>query len=923
MTTSATNAHPAGPLPPAAPHLVAAAVEGLTTRLRKKLDAAVEQYAALDRVADGTDVVITCGTDAVVTLSPGPSGVIADAEQARCTCLLAPRCLHRAALLTACPLADPTPLDDALPDTGTNAADAGHRGPNGDTPGASTSGSTATPAAAGPVAASYSAETAGSAAGDPSAAPAEANLDAEPSASARPGPVSGPERDSQQSQAAGAPRVDPDTARPEPNGGRAEPSAAQVAAAAGLWRAAAAVLSTGVPGAGAVPQAELLKAAHTARLAGLPKAEAATLRVVRGLRAARARYDGHRLADLVSALRELLLTVGRLAASDPDPALIGTLRRGYRPNGGLKVHGVFREPVISSTGYGGVVTHLVTEDGRWFSVADVKPGGPSRARGAATATVAIGAAMMSHAQLARGGLLIAGATVSPDGRLGAGKGVRATPVAGLAWTDGPLADLFARPLAEAAGARLSSGAWSEEEAAEQVREPVGCDLVILGASGDHVLARELRPITPDPQAHTRDPRATGGDSPATAPDPQPATPDPQATARDAPSDPGTQAPGTDAPGTDAPGTDAPGSQAPGMQPSGMQPSGTGGDDSGTDEARNAEAKGQPVLHAEGPLIRLVPASRHPDLAHVENLRRLAARPGLCVRVVARVEPDRTATLRPLAVGPVPGAAVTLRLPAEWKGRADLGYDRLQGSHLPPQNTSPPPNAGPSPDTSPSPNAAPSPDASPASDGGPPFDTGSPPDADSSPNGGPSPDGSPSLDASPTFDVHPSLDVAPLPDGWAPDVDLSPDAGLSPDVSPSPGARPPSGARSPSEAPPPPGLFPLGQGGSSETDLLEAAPLWRVRRLVELAVSGGRRAVAESARSGDSAQQAAFLRRSGFQTAAELATGLADEADRRERDVFGRLTDSGPDGYARAWLAAATHLAATERALVRTSWQAAP
>ncbi len=38
-------------------------------------------------------------------------------------------------------------------------------------------------------------------------------------------------------------------------------------------------------------------------------------------------------------------------------------------------------------------------------------------------------------------------------------------------------------------------------------------------------------------------------------------------------------------------------------------------------------------------------------------------------------------------------------------------------------------------------------------------------------------------------------------------------------------------------------------------------------------------------------------------------------------MFGRLTDPGTDRYAWAWLAAATHLAATERALVQASWRA--
>ncbi|MEO3862638.1 SWIM zinc finger family protein [Acrocarpospora sp. B8E8] len=657
-------------LPPVAPGVVAAAVEGLTSRLRKKLDAAIEQYAALPVEAGDEGIRITCGEDAIVTLSPGPSGVIAD-DQARCSCLLQPRCLHRAAVLSACPIADGLPHPTA-------GGEAGVTAPDGSSP-------------------------------------------------------IGPAPD----LVGGTPA--PTTAAEVPTTATG-PAAARVAAASGLWAAAAAVLSAGVPAAGAVPQSELLRAAHTARLAGLPGAAAAALRVVRGLRAARAHHPGHRLADLVCDLRELLLITGRLAGGDPDPALVGTVRRDYQPGGSLKVHGVFREPVISSTGYGGVVTHMVTENGRWYSVADVKPGGSARARGAATAPVSIGPAMLNHSELARTGLLIAGATVSPDGRLGAGRDVRATPVAGMPWTEGPMAALFARPLAEAAVTRLSGHAWSAPDTEEKAREPVGCDLVIVGAAGDHVLARELLPSEryerPDDQPRVSEKTATGDHSDT----------------RDA-------APA----GALAGSRDLPGE-----------------------------------VRVYGPLIRLVPASHHSELAHIDNLRRLASRPGLLVRVVGRVAPDRVATLLPLAVGPVPGTETTLRLPSEWQGHADLGYDRLQGAHLPPQDA---------------------------------------------------------------------------------------------------------------RMPPPP--------ADDEVDPVASAPLWRVRRLIELAVSGGRRAVAESARNGDSH---APLRSAGFQAAADLVTGLTAEADRRGRDVFGRLTDPGPDRYAWAWVAAATHLATAERAMIQASWQ---
>ncbi|WP_149828361.1 SWIM zinc finger family protein [Streptomyces tailanensis] len=647
-------------LPPVAPEVVATAVESLTSRLRKKLDAAIESYAAVPVTLDGGVLRIRCGEDAEVTLTPGPSGAVTDAGQAVCSCLLAPRCLHRAAVLGTCPVADAEAM--AAPEATDDA------------------GETTAPAT---VAAGADGDAVS--AGDPDSKAGEGSSAAEVT----------------------APTAADSTEHPGPTTPTA-PTKAQVTAATALWTATAAVLAAGVPAAGAVPQAELLRAAHSARLAGLHRAEAAALRVVRGLRGARARHDGHRLSDLVTGLRELLLTTGLLAAADPDPGLVGTARRGYRPGGSLRVHGVFREPVIAATGYGGVVTHVVSDDGRWFSLADVKPGGPARARGAATATVALGSGSLNHAQLARGGLLISGATLSPDGRLGSGKGVRATPVAGLPWTAGPLAALFARPLAEAVADRLTRAPGADPERGEQaLREPIGCDLVLVGAAGDQLLARELGPA------------------------------------------------------------------------------------------------GEPA--SDGPLVRLVPANGHPDLAHTANFRQLASRPGLRLRVIGRLDADRAAALRPLAVGPVPDAETTLRLPADWQGHADLGYDRLQGAHFPP------------------------PDALP--------------------------------DALPAPACLDGVPVDPLAD----------------------------------------------------------APLWRLRRLVEVAVSGGRRVVAEPARDGDRGGRAA-LRRGGFQAAADLATTLTAEADRRTRDVFGRIDDPDPDRYARAWLAAAVYLAATERALVRATWQ---
>ncbi|MFI6144937.1 hypothetical protein [Streptomyces sp. NPDC051109] len=622
-------------LPPVAPEVLAEAVEDLTARLRKKLDAAIEGCAAGAAFGDDGGVTVRFGEDALVTLRPGPSGTVTAADQATCTCLLAPRCLHRAAVLGAAPLADaarpplshpgPDPVldGDPAPDPA-SASDAGS--------GASSDG-------------------------------------AEPASEPAPEPASEP-----------APEPAPEAL-----------TAAQLVAAAALWRAAAEALAAGATAGGAVVQAELLRAAHTARLAGLPRAEAAALRVVRGLRAARERSGGHRLADLTAAFRELLHTAALLASGTAGAALTGAARRAYRPGGSLRVYGLCREPVLSATGYGGVVTHVLASDGSRHSVSDVRPGGLARARGAGSASVALGGAALDHAGLARGGLRIAGATVSADGRLGAGRGVRATPLRGVPWTEEPAAALFARPAAEAVAAQLADRDADPDGAGPAL---IGCEIAVVGAAGEDLLVREVR--------------------------------------------------------------------------------------------------------AGAPLLRLRAAHPHPELPHTANLRRIAAHPGLLLRVLGRPDLDRAATLRPLAVGPVPGAQYTLRLPEEWLGRADLGYDVLQGSHFPP------------------------------------------------------------------------------------------------------GA---AAAPSATEGP----------------DVLADSPLWRVRRLLESGVAGGRRAVAETARGAEPRAAYGPLRRAGFTAAAELAAALAAEADHRPRDPFGRLANPSPDAYAQAWLATATHLAAAERSLVAASW----
>ncbi|MBD0421358.1 SWIM zinc finger family protein [Streptomyces sp. TRM S81-3] len=426
-------------LPPVAPAVTAELVAALTPRLRKRLDAGVAKVAGRPTVREGDVVRIALDDDTVLELH-APGGVVTSAEAIRCGCLLAPDCLHRAAAASAAPVADPVTHPVADPITG-------------------------------PVA-------------DPIAGPVTDPI-AEPVANPVAGPVVGPVDTSAPSTGAPQPQADPPQPRPAPAPARpltasarsagespasaaegttaptAEPetaTAAQRTAAAALRDAAAAVLEAGAEGAGAVLQAELLRAAHTARLAGLPRAAGRAVAVVTALRAARSADPGFRLPDLAAALREVLRIAHRLPrATGPElAALRGTVRQSYTPDGSLRLYGLFSEPVLTATGYAGAVTWTADAEGRLYTVSDVAPGGAGRATGAAGRSVRIGDTALTHRELSRAGLAVSGATVSPSGRLGAGAGVRAVRASGASWHAEPLDGLWAVPVAEQAARALTT-----------------------------------------------------------------------------------------------------------------------------------------------------------------------------------------------------------------------------------------------------------------------------------------------------------------------------------------------------------------------------------------------------------------------------------------------------------------------------------
>ncbi|WGP14045.1 hypothetical protein [Streptomyces sp. SH5] len=465
-------------LPPVAPEVTATLVEGLSPRLRKRLDTAVTKLAARPAHRDGDTTTIEVDEETELRLH-APGGVVAKVEDITCGCLLAPACVHRAAAACAAPTADLAPES------------AGEPAPKAPGPATSPVADPASIAATTPA-------TATTLVTDPTKAPAPAIALATdpPPATHRtsatgpaPGPGLAPGRTP---DAESTPVHAPDTTPPE----TATPD--QRAAADALWAAGAAVLEAGVDGAGAVAQSALLRAAHTARLRHLPRAAGAALSVVTLLRAARAGDPSYRTAELVTVLAELLSTARRVAtASGAELAAVrGRVRRPYSPDGSLRLYGLFTEPVVTDSGHGGVRTWVAAADGRLFTVGDVAPGGVGRALGVADRAVRLGDSALTHRELGRAGLAVSGATVSPDGRLGAGKSVKAVTARGAAWTEPPLAALWETPPAEQAARALRStsryadpdGSGSDLlfldiELLGAVREPGGTCLLALCGGG--------------------------------------------------------------------------------------------------------------------------------------------------------------------------------------------------------------------------------------------------------------------------------------------------------------------------------------------------------------------------------------------------------------------------------------------------------
>lgn len=391
-------------LPPVSPAAAAGAAAELPPRLHKRLPGMVDKALSWPVSRAEGAVAVRVAPDTEVRLALSAAGTVASASDVTCSCLLAPACLHRAAVLAAAPLAE--------------------------------------------------------------------EQEAEPG----------------EEPAAGAPE-EPGPAQP-----LLGPDAHQAADA--LWSAGVAALTQGVT-ASALPRTRLLHAAQAARLAGLHRPAASATRVARRLTEARTPLPGpgaslgpapeaaaaHRLADLTADLAALLdeARAIRESAARPEDAgagarareVAGRPRRTYEPTGTTRLYGLCTEPVVTASGYAGAIAHLTTAAGELRTIAVVLPGPPAQAR-ATVGTRIPGGAALTLAELGRAaGLMVTGATLTEDGRIGGGSRLRSVAAPGAGWYEDPLDAWWRRPVAEQVTAALAAFDTPED------RRPSGADLLFL------------------------------------------------------------------------------------------------------------------------------------------------------------------------------------------------------------------------------------------------------------------------------------------------------------------------------------------------------------------------------------------------------------------------------------------------------------
>jgi hypothetical protein len=167
---------------------------------------------------------------------------------------------------------------------------------------------------------------------------------------------------------------------------------------------------------------------------------------------------------------------------------VGTARRQYQSVSSLRLQGLFTEPVLTRSGYAGVVTYLISDHGQLMTVSRVRPGDAGRVKEALGGGVDLGGLSISLRQLGSSGLLLQNPTVSADGRVGGGKGCRAATTAGKGWDSQSVSARFSLAVEQQVERVFAS------MAIELDHRGAGWDLLflrgrLLGSDGQRLLLR--------------------------------------------------------------------------------------------------------------------------------------------------------------------------------------------------------------------------------------------------------------------------------------------------------------------------------------------------------------------------------------------------------------------------------------------------
>ena len=233
-------------------------------------------------------------------------------------------------------------------------------------------------------------------------------------------------------------------------------------------------LSRGFQNAGVSEQGSILRSAHIAKINKLHTLSSSLIGVAHSLNALQADSPTFSLGGLRERLLLAIECSYRLNTNvEVKQRELGVARRGYHHLRAQRLEGFFSEPLVGASGHAGVVTFLVSNEGRLFSLSDVRPATETRAEQVYRQGVHIGDLSLSHQALARASLFLNEGKASKSGRLGQGQGVKAVSAGGREWSDAPIAHLFEQDL------KVQLAALAQMQRRADDARPVGWDLLFL------------------------------------------------------------------------------------------------------------------------------------------------------------------------------------------------------------------------------------------------------------------------------------------------------------------------------------------------------------------------------------------------------------------------------------------------------------